>query len=465
VVRVWADHPVPNQYLRVAVRETASSHAGLTPHPEGWPAESRRREYHVAAAEDPLRLVIVGPRWLRIDERRGERTIVRYRAVAEGVHELVLRPEGERDEALFRVFEKRPQHRAEEAPLIPPEKPLLPPLPPPALRLDPVPRPSKLVLEDVYDLGGQEDGTWTFGTSARRRRLFDEDSSAHDDFLELHAIHRYLDEPRATYFETGFRARGRERGGPTLELWESIRAHPSWFPAVLRFHTAGDLQFLDTAGHQSPAWSLFARGSISRQFSLCPTVSNLPSVSAFGRLLSLDNASAIPPGDLDPDVFTAYKRDHRWGLVLADTISYRPFLDTELRGRVSLTSNEDLGPDHAGGTIACSQYLYGLHLETYGRSARYFADADRRRDRTRYGVGFSLLYDLWAGPQDRLEFSFHVDHDLSDGVTAGFLTLAWHIGNGRGYRDFAPDAVSFRGLREDRIPPEYNNVIREQSRD
>jgi hypothetical protein len=231
---------------------------------------------------------------------------------------------------------------------------------------------------------------------------------------------------------------------------------------VLRFHTAGYLQFPNSASSENPAWSLTGRGSISRRFSLSPTVYTLPSVSAFGRLLSVESASA---GVFDPDVFTAYKRDHRWGFVLADSLSYRPFLDTELRGTVSLASNEAFDADNAGVTVLCRQYFYGLELETHWRAAHYFADADRSQARTRQRLGCALLYDLWTGPQDRLEFSCSLDYDLSDRSAAGFLSVVWNIGNGRGYRDFIPGSVSFLDLREDRLPADYNNILKEQSRD
>ncbi|ETR67217.1 MAG: hypothetical protein OMM_11835 [Candidatus Magnetoglobus multicellularis str. Araruama] len=52
---------------------------------------------------------------------------------------------------------------------------------------------------------------------------------------------------------------------------------------------------------------------------------------------------------VDQDIFTPYKQDHQLGITIGDQLTYRPFLDTQLKVGGSLTTNEDKSifePDH-----------------------------------------------------------------------------------------------------------------------
>jgi hypothetical protein len=330
------------------------------------------------------------------------------------------------------------------------------------------------IAGDMYSLGGQEDGTWSVAATARRRRLFDEDDNGNadiDQFLELGGAHRYFDEFGPTYFETSVLARAHETRGPTLGLGEAIQHRPEWLPATLRLNGDGYLQWPE-GDHFDPGgrveWSLLGNASIGERFALARDLSTFLSLSVFGKLMSVEDADEYPFGLLDADIFTTYKDEHKIGCILSDSLTYRPWLDTEIGTRVSLTTNEDFNlvqPDHLRIRVGCRQFFRGLALGVKYEAIAFFEDKDRSEDRLRQTVGFDLLYDLWATPWDRLEVGCRVEQDISDGETNALFTIAWHWSNGRGYRDFAPNDIDFLALRKTRMFGNIDNSLKEGSRE
>jgi hypothetical protein len=158
---------------------------------------------------------------------------------------------------------------------------------------------------------------------------------------------------------------------------------------------------------------------------------------------------------VDQDVFTPYKRDHRYGLGMSESIGYRPWLDTEWWVRGSLTTNEDFNPvdpDHVTGRIGWDQFLDGWVLGLDYRASRFFADDDRDEARTRQAVTFRALRDLWATPTSRIEAGLEIEYDFPEGEVGGVIFIAWHWSRGRVFRDFRPGEVDFSTLRAAGVP-------------
>lgn len=477
-VHVWIEDPLPGQYVKAGIRDPmqdTSDRVALTikSHEREWQsAVSAKRNFFVATAAEPLTFSIMGPDLLRIDEFRDNMVLTSFRAVGEGRQELSLRPDRDQNEAMFRIFrqntvypEAKTQAKRQER--VEPEA-----LKPPPFKLDLTPLPAALALNDVFDLGGQEDGTWTLAYKYRQHHLFDEDLRNDDGlnkYHELQGIYRYADRHEVNYFKCAALSRANESKGPTFGSQLSLFTRAFPYLGNLRLGTAGYLQNPDGEGLSSSGrseWSLSAHGSVSQRFNPAGQIFTIPSLTLSGRIMSLNDDAGYRPGRLDPDVYTDYKRDHKYALRLSNSVIYRPWLDTALRAKVSLASNEDLyarGPDSLRMGLRISQYLYHSKFDVGYRMAQYFHDNHRSRSRTRQQVSFQVGHDFWASARDRIEFGLRFEHDLSGGETGGFISVVWHFSNGRMYRDFDPGSVSFIDLRNSSIPPEYNNAILEEA--
>jgi len=213
-------------------------------------------------------------------------------------------------------------------------------------------------------------------------------------------------------------------------------------------------------GKEDTEWSVALRGTVSQLREIGPKTAHLPSLSLFGRGLSLKQNNQSDR--IDQDVFTQYKAEHRAGLVLSDTLTYRPWLDTEWWGRVSLVSNEEIvleKPDHLLLGAGWKQLIGDVQLDVDYRVIRFFSDTDRANAFTRHSLSFDLLWDFWRPNQHRLELGFGLRHDFDSGQTSGELSLTWHLGNGRAYRDFRPGEVDFPELRKRRAAQAINNRV------
>jgi hypothetical protein len=474
VFRLWMNEIVANHFLRVSLKEVVSDGAESPTALEAKPPASIERLYTVSTREKPLRLALQGPSELRVDEFRDGFTLTRHVPLLEGFHELVLPPEEGREEALLRIFQRVENPRHEEvcvardtgAPLA---------VPPPGVELEARRAAPDIAVRDALGLGNEEDGTFSLETSLRRRRILEEDDRGGrngldaDHFLEVRGSHRAFEEAWDAHFETGLLGRLHARAGPTLGIFEDIFHAPSWLPAVLRF-TATAFGQWPAGGVAEPAgpfeWSISARGSVSRRFALGLRAYHTPSAALFGRVLSLRDTDRYRRGKIDQDVFTRYKGDHRAGLTLSETVGVFPWLDTELWGTASLTSNEDLnpgGPDHASLSAGLKQLWNGTQFDVTYRTTLFFHDGDRGTKRIRHALSFDARHEVWVTGRDRLEAGLEVEHEFVTSETVGFIFLAWHFGNGRGYRDFRPGQVDFGPLRSARMPPEHNNWMGEDS--
>jgi hypothetical protein len=469
--RFWIEEPMANRFLRVRLHEVRGSEVSL---PQGAEAElptTSQRPYYLATPEHPLRFSLEGPAWLRIDELRDGRTFTRYRRLPGGWNEMALQPEGERKEALFRLFQK--VESGQKAPSLPPRSAVaLEAVPLPLFRLEASRLPEKLLVEDAFPLGGQEDGTLSLATSLHRRQVFEDDREGRKDpdhYLELQASHRYLSEGLSAHFETGVLARAHEKAGPTFGAEQDIHYHPPWLPFTLDITATAFVQWPDAPilyPEGRAEWSGALRGAASRRWPLGLKAYHAPSIALFGRYLSLENNNGFDPGKLDQDVFSRYKQEHKSGLVFSEALGYFPWRDTEWWTRIALASNEDLNPgdpDHLATAAGWRQFVGGLEVDLGYRLTLFFADGDRARQKQRDAIELQIRRDVWWKPLQRIEAGLELRHDLTNGENTGFIFLTWHFSNGRGYRDFWPGDVNFLALKRARVPPEQNNRLSEAS--
>lgn len=458
-LRVWIEDPVANQFLRVRLREAGRSQF----------AETVERFYHVATAREPVRFRVPGPAWVRIDEWTEGRTETRHRWIAADWEEIVLTPEEGRREALYRIHLRTPEPGR---PVTPPRhlEPEPTPLPAPPVVLTGRPVPDTVTLSDGLGLGGQEDGTWSVG-AAWRERLYGRDSSPAiegvptediptERFLELSATHRHFDPERNAYLRADLLGRLRERGGPTLGLQGEASFHPPWSTWNFIAEAAAFAQAPDDAS--STAWSWRLRGTALQRRHLDPLLWHEPRISVFLRDSSVERSRFFRTGELDQDVFTPYRAEHRHGVEVGDVLTWRPWLDTELYGGASLTSNEDFNvfrPDNLGATAGWRQLLGALRLTAQWRGTRYLPDEDRDKAATRSSLTLDLGWERWLPKQERIEAGVILrrEIDVQENLVAVYFN--WHFGNGRAYRDFRPAEIDFLDLRRHRVPSGPNNRI------
>lgn len=434
-LRVDAGGLPANQFVRIRLRESR------TVPPVGFEA----RTWHVATAREPLRASVVGPAWLRIDELRGEETRSEYRLLGQGAQVVELRPTDGASEALYRLFQRLPGDVVPPRPAAAERNPVAVAAPR-FVEASPAPD-AEVAFVDAYPLRHQEDGLWSFGARAQRRRDVDfagpDDPSA-EQFLEASLTHRRVDDARRNYRRETLLARAREFGGPTLGgdvAWVHL---PASIPVGLR--VGGTLFVQQPDGDDVEAAAAF-EAALYQVRPLAPTLYHVPQAGTFARWLTLEgNPDRLSPGATDQDLFTTYKGDHQYGWQLGDTLHWLPWLDTELEAGLLLSSNENLSPDYLRWRVAGRQRLGPARLVLEYRATHGFDDVDRRNAFTRHVVRGATTAEVWRNAHGWLEIGVNASRDFRAHDWYGGLELVWHHGAARGYRDFLPGERDFETL-------------------
>jgi hypothetical protein len=479
-LRLWIDQPIANHYVRVAIREPArsdntTSSAGLN---------MTRRFYDVATSQEPIKLVVDGPAWLRIDQLRDDTTCPRYVAVLEPRREIELTPQEGRAEALYRIFKYQVRDASQSLPThwvqVPAE-----PVPEPLVceswwdtwshepyssnagmpgsagkqwltSLAVLSPDAPVMAMDVYDPYPLEDppaGTWSVALGVFERRPLEEglNGSRPGRFLETRAT-RYLGNACGdVYHRTDLLTRARDRSGPTLGLLHRSRWDSDWWP--IQYELISGTYVQKPAGAVgafagSTEWSTTLRGRVLRRRQINEDLYHTLRLSVFGRVLSQDRNEYLA-GLLDQDIFTSYKADHLTGLTLSDTWVYQRRIDTRWWARPSLVTNEDYNPilpDQFNFRCGLEQALRRAELAASYRLTWFLSDHDRRRDRLQNLLYVDLLTDIpWCGRA--AELLLRVQHDLDRGSASAQVSLAYYLDRGYLDRDRWPGERSFVSLR------------------
>lgn len=451
-VRLWIEEPLANQFLRVQLSEAGRPQF----------AESVERFYHVATLKEPLRVRLAGPAWVRIDQWTGGHNEVRYRWIGQAWNDLVLTPPSGQHEALFRIHLSAfaSGRSITQVRTLNPEST---PVSVPALVITEPELADPVTLEDGLRLGGQEDGTWSL-TASRQKRLYGRDGGAAQEdlsvekFVEIAATYRYFDEDRRTHWRADLLARQPDKDYPTLGLKGLANFNPGG--TFWNLGLEGRIFLHDGTGHASPPWSWSLEATASQLRDIRPTLWHQPQLSLFWRGSEGQDVAASGQGHLDQDIYTPYRAKHRFGARVGDTLSWRPWLDTEFYAGAQVTSNEDfnlLAPDHLSHTLGWRQLLGPFQWRTQWSAHYYFADAQRSSDSRNSQLSFELSWEHWLRNQERLDMALTLKHEPATGQNLLTYALTWHFGNGRGYRDFRPGEIDFSDLRQRRVPQQQNN--------
>ena len=134
-----------------------------------------------------------------------------------------------------------------------------------------------------------------------------------------------------------------------------------------------------------------------------------------------------------------------------------PYL-REKDGQVSLAFNENFyTPDYARLELDAAQLFGDTEVNVGYRTTRYFADADRNQGVTRHAVSVGLTRDFWHAGRERVQVGIDFQHEFTRNVSSLNVSLVWHFDTNRRYRDFRPDDLRFRDLRERRAAERPTN--------
>lgn len=451
-VYVYQLKPVGSQYVKLRFDDAMTDLA-----------VAQERPYFVSTAQTPLEIYSQGPSQLRIDELDAGVTSYRYQQVPEGWQKISLPPPKGKSRSLLRVSQRVSvlQPKPVNNRII--QRNLIPVADPEAVSTPPVAK-GKVELIDAYKLGRQEDGTLSAGLDMVRRNNKQESGTnlPMEQFEQNRINYRYFDEPHNVYWNTQGFVRAREFGGPSFGLDESVYFNPAWLPFTVRSNAKVVAQVPHDQLEALGQWNL----SFANAYNLHPKTRLIPSLTFFARAMSLRTRTLDDQMKLkvDQDVYTPYKADHTTGLTPALTLEHRPWLDTIWSGKVAAGSNQDLNftsPDHYSTEAHWLQLLGSVMLDTSYTSTFYQADADRNSASQRSYAGLELNWQHWTDYQNRIELAAQYSHDIERNANLATLSFTYHFGVGRGLRDFAPNELDFRDIRQRQFANERNNVMRD----
>jgi len=444
-----------NQFLGVRIKDSARGPTGLV--------KDYERSYYKTRVGDPLRAHVMGPAWLRIDERFGGVVSTRYQKVGRGWHVATIKPTAGQKESLVRLFTRRTSNRPQNVSRIEAQTPNVAQTT--IINVSDAATADEIRIDDVFELGAQEDGTLGVRTALVRRNNVDEDNGGTqpEQFVQLDAAYYFKPEYRDFYSESSFLARYRERGNPSLGLKQRLDfISDSWLP---NFKLQGDF-YLQVPDKQVETSGLL-RGAVSKKIPVTPSTSLHPSLSAFVRYLSISNAEWARLGPqarrrVDQDIFTQYKGDHKFGQTLSLALKHNPWLDTLWLVQGAVVSNEDLNliePDHTSVKVGWRQLLGPVVANLSYRRKFFYIDSDRRRAAQRSLANFTLDWDHWLNEKNLIRFGMQYSRDIERSADLGYFSVSWFPSEGRGYRDFRPGTPNFRQLLKSRIPRQPNNIL------
>ncbi len=484
-ITFWQPQPYANHYVTINIDEIL---------PDGSVNQSTTpvippavKSWHVATQDEPLSFRATGPNVFRIDQLTGDQIHTRIVPVNEASKTFELVPEGDSRVGRFRIFQ------LDAADAVPPVyRPAVTPNNEnqhwvhdavdevfQAARLEPVGQslellslrgpdadPVEVNIDDVTPPGVHDSGTTGFHLGYRQRRVIDEFPNIQNPgrFFNVGLSNRKYDPWKDEYQQTDLLLRPRIGSGPTFGA--SHQRTRSLGNVNRRWDNSADgqgaLQInwkafayaqyagtpLDDAASSFP-WTAGFNGGISRRYHIGPNVSHRPSINFFGRYLS-ESRDSFSAGELDRDIFTNYKQNHRYGLRLSDQFVYQCYLDRRFYLRPMLNSNEDqLIPDNLGFSVGADQLLGPVQVHLGYRMTGYLSDNDRTEAAIQNIVRIDLKAEKWSTAGFRSEVDFSLIHEIEGGTSVG-ISFSRYFNDARLYRDFRPGTVLFRPLKQER---------------
>lgn len=443
-----------NQFL--AVRIEPVPHAENTPDTTSHllPVIKKERAYYIASHTHPVQAHVNGPALLRIDQLLRGRLYSSYRYVPEKWQDIVLKPEPEEDQALFRIYrlQSEPHEESEVALLRTPPEP--PPGLPPSPAAEVADYPDPLMTEELQTLSTR--GSTEIQGKYVSRRNADEDiqSDRQEDFFETSVMYRYYARNIPAHFDTSTIWRLREEGGPVFGLHQGASFYPGFFPATLRLEADLYLQSpVDsntTLSWPTDEYSLLTRASVAKKYDLGIKWYHIPVFSISKSFLSLDENTAYTDGTVDRDIFTSYKAAHQDGIRIGDTLYHQPWLDTLWHTGLSMGSNafpDYLIPDNGRFRLGWKQLIGDLQADLTYRGNFYFNDDDRSSSSYKDALQLDVNWDVYTNESQRLQLAGMIRQDLQENSREWFIGLSFHFNDTPKYEHFRTSEVDFKEIK------------------
>lgn len=467
-IRLSLRNTVMNQFVRLRFNQQRSDQMQVL-------VEDLQRAYYVATEKQPLKIQVLAPTWLRIDEWVNNKLFSRYQGVqGKGWQAMTLKPTNQQAQSFFRVAQRQIVTEAVPPPLNRlTDKTPVPAVQPAWLNLAEETSGNVARLVDKFELGGQEDGTFSFGVNGQRRFAFDDitgqpkgstGQAVAEQFMEYHGTHRYFAQSLNTYFMSRLFGRVREYGDPSFGITELAEYHPQ--NSLLQYRLQGNITAQPVGNNL--AWTGLLTGTAINNFWFTPKTNLYSTWSVFGRYVSLRHLSQAAWSNpdfkrqVDQDVYTPYKAQHTIGQSFSFTLQHRPWLDTLWSAGVTGGSNENFNifqPDHLGLNLKWKQAVGEIIAETGYQSTWYQKDKDRNLPVKRSQAYLNLGWYHWLDGKNLLQLDLQFYYDLQQKLPLGMLGITWHFGEGRIYRDFRPSEIDFNPLLERRYPQQENNAL------
>ena len=491
-------NPTINHFVGVnVIEELDNGKRMLVTDQQGFDKE---RIFQVATEDEPIKFRVTGPAIIRIDQSDETLNVVASQTVTvdEVGRKFELYPTEGDDVGHFRIFELVPGARTGKSfqaePLLEVVNDTtadelvegviqqiayheeIAPFDTLSLR-SPDDPPEIFQINDYNELGFQEQGTWFFDVGYRERRSLDEAPRPIESgrFFDINIGRHFYNPWNDTYTRNRFLVRPRVENGttfgfehrgstslPILKCDPNVRAN-GWSPYRLTWNAYSFIQNAGTPlveNANSTPWTAGGWLRLARRRQINECWSRRPTVTGFARFLSEDQNN-FAAGDLDQDVFTPYKRNHRYGLRISDTFTRQHCLDKRFWFRPYLATNEDqLVPDNLGFQTGTDQLIGPLQLNLSYRFTQFLVDNDRELASIQNVIGLDATLERWHGYRRRSEIRFSIRHDVDDdeGTSFGFNIINF-INHGRGYRDIDPNLLKFRSLKEHRAARHYHYLL------
>jgi hypothetical protein len=471
-VKVWIKNPLANQFLGVSMQDKNAGRNEVL--------DASERFYHVATHQEPIKLMIPGPVWLRLDHWVDGQTHSRYRLLDQAWNKFSLTPRAGEKEGLFRIFTRQampgrpvtPPRQIEVQP-IPVAGPLIqvaaagnhapqvaahaPGTPLIALAADNVANnaaPKNLAPTSApLPLGGQESGTWSaYGSLSQFKPQTAITGRDKPLVLESGARYRYYDADQHNWYRADLFTRKQQGlSQPGLGAYAALTHDLGWRGIIL----GANAQVLAQHSNGSANYQAAASAFIKQQRVISPVATHEPKLALFvrGKASSTDQdhlADGVETHNQSPSSVSA-----KVGFELSDQFTWRPKLDTQLSAQIKLVTGNNLLPKSINTRIGWKALLgqtnAGIRLDTQTLRTAADAAAVGGSKNQRQLVAHAST-DIWLNQQHRLELGVSVRRDLVQHRTTAAIGVALNFGNGRGYRDFLPEEIIFRDLRQRRAP-------------
>lgn len=463
-IKVWLKNPVTNQFLSVQVLENSAKSANSGKQV----IDASERFYHVATHQEPIKLNIAGPVWLRLDQWRDGQTHSRYQLLNEEWNKLVLAPRPEQKEAMFRFFTRQVTPSKPQTPARQVEVAVLP-VPAPLVQMPEVAPLQSIGQEQTanFPLGGQEAGTWSVHASylqqdAKQGKLDNLNKLSNSASFASGASYRFADTNRQNWYRADVFARHavNAASSPTsLGAVASILHDPRW--QGISLGAEASLLLHQASLSNTLRWQAGAQVYVKQSREISPLTSHEPRLALLLRQATEAKDASNLLGDSGAQHSAnsnAQRRGRNLGIEISDTFNYRPWLDSVFSAQAKVASGRNLLPDVFSAKLSAKQLVGATVLGVQYDTSMLRSDGARMFARTTRAISLSAASEIWLKQQHRLEVAFNLQHDLGQHRSSGGIALVWHFGNGRGYKDFQPEEIMFRELRQRRAPEAKNGT-------